>query len=174
MWRLSLPKPAGAACVAAVLSISDTVLAYRNVRLTVTGEVLSASAGAPTGHIRWDPVSDWHAVVMASAMLAGGVTLWWLLGALSGRAEQAGERTTAQRIRVLRLVVSVVWVAPYLVVVAVAVIGSGSFDPVWNDGLELVATRRSCQFGGAHRVIGPGNELRVGAAPELRSAVTLG
>ncbi len=138
-WRLSLLKAAGAACLAAVLSISDTVLAYRHVRLTVTGEILSSSAGAPTGHLRWDPVSDWHAVAMASAMLAGGVTLWWLLGALSGRAEQAGERATAQRLRVLRLVVPVVWVAPYLVVVAVAVIGSGSFDPVWNDGLELVA-----------------------------------
>jgi hypothetical protein len=138
-WRLSLLKPAGAACLAAVLSISDTVLAYRYVRLSVTGEIVSPSVSAELGHLRWDPVSDWRAVAMASAMLAGGVTLWWLLGGLSGRAEQAGETATAQRIRVLRLVVPVVWVAPYLVVVAVAVIGSGSFDPVWNDGLELVA-----------------------------------
>lgn len=144
-WRLALVGPAAAASVAAVLSLSDLLLGYRWIYVDPkTAEIVSSSVGAELDYpqlLRWNAVSDAHAVAMAAAVLAGGVALWWLLGDLHHRAEHAGETAAvaAKRLRVLQLVIPVVWVIPYVVAVAVAVTGSEHFDPVWNGAMEYVA-----------------------------------
>ena len=144
-WNLALVKPAAAAALAAVLSLSDLLLPYRWIYVDPrTGETVSSSIGADLDYPqlqRWNVVSDARAVAMAAAVLAGGVSLWWLLGDLQRRAEHAGGAATlaARRLRTFQLVVPLVCVAPYLVAVTIAVIGSEPFDPIWNGSLEYVA-----------------------------------
>jgi hypothetical protein len=144
-WRLALVGPAAVASIAAVLSLSDLLLPYRWIYVDPkTGEIVSSSVGAELDYpqlLRWNAVSDARAVAMAAAVLAGGVSLWWLLGDLQHRAEQAtgAAAVAAKRLRTLQLLVPVAWVAPYLVAVTVSVIGTEPFDPIWNGTMEYVA-----------------------------------
>ena len=91
-------------------------------------------------HLQFDPVSGWRLAAMALAMAAAGVTLWSLLRSLERRARARAQAGTARRLRVARWLVNSVWVLPYLVAVARAVVvDSGTFDPIWNGGTEYVA-----------------------------------
>lgn len=142
-WDLRLVRPALAAGIAAAASTVDVVMPYRYVRVDPeTGEVVSRPTGeqlAYPDHLLWDRVSSGRAVAMAAAIVIGGVALWSTLGGLSRRADRAAATTPARRLRVLGLVVPAVWVLPYVAVVATDVVRNGSFDPVWNDGRELIA-----------------------------------
>jgi len=142
-WRLALVKPAAAAGIAAIASLSDLLLPYRWIYVHPdTGGTVSRSVGEELDYPqaqRWDVISDGRAGTMVLAVLAGGLSLWWLLGDLGRRASEAGGVEAARRLRTLRLILPVVWVAPFVVAVAVAVADSEPFDPVWNGGAEYVA-----------------------------------
>ncbi len=68
------------------------------------------------------------------------MTLWLLLGALAARAAAWERAGTARQIRWLRWLTLGVWTGPSLVLLAVSASAEdGSFDPVWNGSLELLA-----------------------------------
>jgi hypothetical protein len=141
--KLQATKAAASACVAALASVTWAALPYRFVYLhPLTGEVVRNPEGHdldyPT-HLRWDRVSGARAAVMAAALVFGGLALWWLLGELAWRARRSRADGSARTLQALRVAVAAAWVAPFVLVVAVQVARDGTFDPVWNDGLELVA-----------------------------------
>jgi hypothetical protein len=123
---LSLLAPARWAVAAAVLSLSEFLLAYRSVAVDPgTGIELRSAAedSAVPRVVLWESVSDVRALVMAAAVAAGGMALVTLArwARLSGAAAAA------------------VWAVPYVVLALVAVGGSERFDPVWNGGREYLA-----------------------------------
>jgi hypothetical protein len=139
--RLALKVPAILACVAAALSVADVWLPHHYQRVDPnTGAILSEAHGARLHlpqHLVFDPVSGVQLALLVLAMIAGGVTSWLLLQALEDRARPTDPRR-ADHLRALRWLVAALWVLPYLLVAAVQASGDG-FDPVWNDGLALVA-----------------------------------
>jgi hypothetical protein len=138
--KLLLGTTLWAACLAAVLSVSDAVLPFHYDYLDpVTGERVDPRTGIELGypeHLAFDPASGFRLAVMALAVATAGVTLWLLLGGLAHMAQTAGEVRTANQLRGLRWLVLGLWAAPYLAVIATAVATDGSFDPVWNGELE--------------------------------------
>jgi hypothetical protein len=142
-WLLALAGPALAAAVAAAISTADLFMPYHYVYVDPeTGAVLSTEPReglANPDHLLWDRVSGGRAVAMAAAVVIGGLALWWTLGRLSRRADRAAASQPARRLRVLGVAVVLAWVVPYVTVVAMEVVRDGSYDPVWNDGRELVA-----------------------------------
>ena len=141
--ELGVASAVAAACVAAAAGVTWVALPYRYVYLDpFTGEVARNPQGRELDYptqLRWDRVSGARAAVMAAALVAGGLALWWLLGELAGRARRSGADRYARTLQVLRVALLAAWVAPFVAVVAVQVARDGTFDPVWNDGLELVA-----------------------------------
>jgi hypothetical protein len=136
-WRLSLTGPASAAGAAALLSLPEVSLPYRYVEVSV---LLPGGGFDTSEQLVFDDLTGWRLAAVAAATIAGGVALWLLLGALGARAATGERLGTATQIRWLRWLTLGVWVVPYLVVVAVSALGQdGSFDPVWNGGLEYLA-----------------------------------
>lgn len=141
--ELGVARAVAAACVAAAASVTWAALPYRYVHLDpCTGEVVRNPQGPELDYptqLRWERVSGAWAAVMAAALVAGGLALWWLLGELAGRARRSGADRSARTLQALRVALAAAWVAPFVAVVAAQVARDGTFDPVWNDGLELVA-----------------------------------
>src|SRR5215204_525964 len=141
--ELSLVVPARAAVAAAVASLGDVVLPYRWVRIDpLTGEVVDRPSEVSLDypeHLRWDGLSDQRALVLAAAVLLGGVAVWSLLDGLARRADRAGAAAARRRWRVLQVVVPAVWALPHLVIVLLGVLGSARYDPVWDGQLELLS-----------------------------------
>ncbi|MGH9110903.1 MAG: hypothetical protein ACRDZN_01160, partial [Acidimicrobiales bacterium] len=142
-WHLAMTGPALAAVATALLAVPEVSLPYRYVRVhPETGETIEPQPGVQLDVPRqlvFDDLSGWRVAMVGVATLAAAVTLWWLLGALSTRAGAWQRAVTARRLHLLRWLVLVAWLVPYLVVIAASVRRDGSFDPVWNDRLELVA-----------------------------------
>ncbi|MGH9228462.1 MAG: hypothetical protein ACRD07_06965 [Acidimicrobiales bacterium] len=151
-WRLSLSWPAIAAAATALLALPEVSLPYRFVMLDPeTGERITPRPGIDIAYpeqLVFDDLTGWRLAATAAATLAAGVTLWLLLGALATRAATWERAGTARQIRRLRWLSLGVWVGPYLVVLAVsASAGDGSFDPVWNGSLELLALAGTAVIG---------------------------
>lgn len=143
-WRLSLTRPAVAAAATALLVVPEVSLPYRFVMVDPeTGERVRPQPGVDLAfpkHLIFDDLRGWRLAMLAAATIAGGLTLWLLLGALAVRAAAWERADTARQIRWLRWLILGVWIGPHLgVLVASASTGDGSFDPVWNGGLEFVA-----------------------------------
>jgi hypothetical protein len=152
-WRLSLTMPAIAAAATALLVLPEVSLPHRFVMLDPeTGERSAPRAGVDLAypeHLVFDDVTGWRLAALAAAVIAGGATLWLLLGALAGRAAAWERAGTARQIRWLRWLTLGVWTGPFLVVLAVSASAEdGSFDPVWNGSLELLALAGIVVIGG--------------------------
>ena len=143
-WRLSLTIPAIAAAATALLVLPEVSLPHHFVMLNPeTGERITPRPGVDLAYpeqLIFDDLRGWRLAVLAAAVVAGGVTLWFLLGALATRAAAWERAGTARQIRWLRWLIVGVWTGPLLVVLAVSASAEdGSFDPVWNGSLELLA-----------------------------------
>jgi hypothetical protein len=142
-WHLAMTGPALAAVTTALLAVPEVSLPYRFVRVDPdTGETIEPRPGVGLDLPRqlvFDRLGGWRVAVVGLGTVAAGATLWLLLGALSTRAGAWLRSVTARRLQVLRWLALLAWVVPYLVVIVVSVLEDGSFDPVWNDRLELVA-----------------------------------
>jgi hypothetical protein len=143
-WRLSLTVPAIAAAATALLTLPEVSLPYRFVMLDPeTGERITPRPGVDLAypeHLVFDDLTGWRLAVLAAGLVAGGLTMWLLLGALATRAAAWERAGTARQICWLRWLALGVWTAPVLVVVAVSAASEdGSFDPVWNGSIELLA-----------------------------------
>jgi hypothetical protein len=143
-WRMSLKMPAIAAGATALLTVPEVSLPYRFVMIDPeTGERIEPRPGVDLGlpeHLIFDDLTGWRLAALAAATIAGGVTLWLLLGALATRAAAWERPGAARQIRWLRWLTLGVWVVPYLAVLAVSASAEdGSFDPIWNGSLELLA-----------------------------------
>jgi hypothetical protein len=141
-WRLSLTTPAIATAATALLAVPEVSLPYRFVMLNpATGERIKPQPGVDLAypqHLVFDDLRGWRLAALAAATIAGGVALWLLLGALAVRAAAWERAATARQLRWLRWLILGVWIGPHLVVLAVSA-EDGSFDPVWNGGLEFLA-----------------------------------
>jgi hypothetical protein len=143
-WRLSLTVPAIAATAAALLTLPEVSLPHRFVMLDPeTGERITPRPGIELGYPKqlvFDDLSGWRLAAMAASLVAGGLTMWLLLGALATRAAAWERAGTARQLRWLRWLTLAVWTAPALVVVVVSAVSEDrSFDPVWNGNIELLA-----------------------------------
>jgi hypothetical protein len=143
-WRLSLTVPAIAAAATAVLTLPEVSLPYQFVMLDPeTGERITPRPGVDLAypeHLVFDHLTGWRLAALAAGVVAGGLTMWLLLGALATRAAAWERSGTARQIRWLRWLALGVWTAPLLVVVAVSAASEDrSFDPVWNGSIELLA-----------------------------------
>jgi hypothetical protein len=142
-WHLAMTGPALAAVTTALLAVPEVSLPYRFVRVDPdTGETIEPRPGVGLDLPRqlvFDRLGGWRVAVVGLGTVAAGATLWLLLGALSTRAGAWLRSVTARRLQLLRWLALLAWVVPYLVVIVVSVLEDGSFDPVWNDRLELVA-----------------------------------
>ena len=142
-WHLAMTGPALAAVTTALLAVPEISLPYRFVRVDPdTGETIEPRPGVGLDLPRqlvFDRLGGWRVAVVGLGTVAAGATLWLLLGALSTRAGAWLRSVTARRLQLLRWLALLAWVVPYLVVIVVSVLEDGSFDPVWNDRLELVA-----------------------------------
>jgi hypothetical protein len=143
-WRLSLTLPAIAAAATALLVLPEVSLPHHFVMVDPdTGEPIRTRPGVELGfpeQLVFEDLRGWRLAALTAALIAGGVTLWLLLGALATRAAAWERADTARQIRWLRWLVLALWIGPTLVVVAVSTsAGDRSFDPVWNGSLELLA-----------------------------------
>jgi hypothetical protein len=142
-WRMSFTMPAIAAAATALLVLPEVSLPHHFVMLNpVTGERITPRPGVELGyaeHLVFDELRGWRLAALAAGLIAGGLTLWLLLGALAGRAAAWERAGTARQIRWLRWLTLGVWTGPFLVVLAVASAEDGSFDPMWSGSLELLA-----------------------------------
>jgi hypothetical protein len=143
-WRLSLTVPAIAAAATALLTLPEVSLPYHFVMLDPeTGERITPRPGVDLAypeHLVFDDLTGWRLAVLAAGLVAGGLTMWLLLGALATRAAAWERADTARQIRWLRWLALGVWTAPVLIVVAASAASEdGSFDPVWNGSIELLA-----------------------------------
>jgi hypothetical protein len=142
-WRLAMTGPALAAVATALLAAPEVSLPYRFVRVDPeTGATVEPRPGVGLDLPRqlvFDRLGGWRVAVVGVGTVAAGATLWLLLGSLSTRAGAWLRSVTARRLQLLRWLALLAWVVPYLVVIVVSVLEDGSFDPVWNDRLELVA-----------------------------------
>jgi hypothetical protein len=143
-WRSVLTVPAIAAAATALLTLPEVSLPHHFVMLDpVTGERITPPPGVDLAYpeqLVFDDLTGWRLAVLAAGLVAGGVTLWLLLGALATRAAAWERAATARQIRWLRWLTLVLWTGALLVVLVVsASAGDGSFDPVWNGSLELLA-----------------------------------
>jgi hypothetical protein len=139
---LSRTWPAVLAGVAAAASVVDVVAPHHYDALDpLTGEVVTPAGPGLAYHERlaFDRLQDGRLLLAVVAVAAGGAALVLLLGELARRARATGDTLSASRLRSLRAAVALVWALPYLVAAGVAWRDDGSFDPVWNGGLELVA-----------------------------------
>lgn len=139
----SLARGAAArwAVLAAALSLADVVLPYQLVAVDPSsGKVVSSAADSvslPT-QVRWDAISDPHALLMAAGVVSGGLAVATLLTGLAARASQAGRRDDAGLLRLATGAALVVWAVPFTTVMLVAVVGRDRYDPVWNGALEYL------------------------------------
>jgi hypothetical protein len=142
-WRLSLTAPAVAATATALLVLPEVSLPYRFVMVDPeTGERIKPQPGVDLAfpeHLVFDDLRGWRLGALAAGTIAAGVALWLLLGALAVRAAAWERHATATQIRWLRWLILGVWIGPHLAVLALASAEDGSFDPVWNGGLEFLA-----------------------------------
>jgi hypothetical protein len=80
--------------------------------------------------------------------------MWLLLRALATRAAAWERADAARQLRWLRWLTLGVWTTPVLVVVAVSAASEdGSFDPVWNGSIELLALAGTVVFGAVVAVL---------------------
>ena len=143
-WRLSLTVPAIAAAATAVLTLPEASLPHQFVMLDPqTGERITPRPGVDLGYPKqlvFDDLTGWRLAAMAASLVAGGLTMWLLLGALATRAAAWERAGTARQLRWLRWLTLGIWTAPVLVVVVVSAASEDrSFDPVWNGSIELLA-----------------------------------
>jgi hypothetical protein len=142
-WRLSLTVPAIAAAATALLTLPEASLPHQFVMFDPeTGERITPRPGVDLGYptqLVFDDLTGWRLAAMAASLVAGGLTIWLLLGALATRAAAWERAGTARQLRWLRWLTLGVWTAPLLVVLAVSASEDGSFDPVWNGSIELLA-----------------------------------
>jgi hypothetical protein len=143
-WRLSLTLPAMAAAATALLTLPEVSLPYQFVMLDPeTGETITPRPGVDLAYpeqLVFDDLRGWRLGVAAAALVAGGLAMWLLLGALATRAAAWERAVAARQIRWLRWLTLAVWTAPVLVVLAVSAASDDrSFDPIWNGSLELLA-----------------------------------
>jgi hypothetical protein len=143
-WRLSLTLPAIAAAATALLTLPEVSLPHHFVMLDpATGERITPRPGVDLAYpeqLVFDDVTGWRLAAMAAALVAGGLTMWLLLGALATRAAAWERAGTARQLRWLRWLALGVWTAPLLVVLTLSAASEdASFDPVWNGSIELLA-----------------------------------
>lgn len=143
-WRCALTVPAIAAAATALLTLPEVSLPYRFVMLDPrTGETVTPRPGVDLAYpeqLVFDDLTGWRLAVLAAAVVAGGIALWLLLGALAGRAAAWERQGTARQLGWLRWLTLVLWTGGLLgVLVVSASSGEASFDPVWNGSLELLA-----------------------------------
>jgi hypothetical protein len=143
-WRCALTAPAIAAAATALLTLPEVSLPYRFVTIDPrTGETVTPRPGVDLAYperLVFDDLTGWRLAVLAAAVVAGGIALWLLLGALAQRAAAWERVGAARQLRWLRWLTVVVWTGGLLVVLVVSASwGEASFDPVWNGSLELLA-----------------------------------
>jgi hypothetical protein len=143
-WRLSLTVPAIAAAATALVTLPEASLPHQFVMLDPeTGERITPRPGVDLGYPKqlvFDDLTGWRLAAMAASLVAGGLTMWLLLGALATRAAAWERAGTARQLRWLRWLTLGIWTAPVLVVVVVSAASEDrSFDPVWNGSIELLA-----------------------------------
>jgi hypothetical protein len=150
-WRLSLTLPAIAAATTTLLTLPEVSLPHRLVMLDPrTGVRITPRPGVVLGYPKqlvFDDLTGWRLAALTAALIAGGATMWLLLGALATRAAAWERASTARLLHWLRWLTLVVWTGPTLVVL-VAEAEDGSFDPVWNGSLELLALAGTLVLGG--------------------------
>jgi hypothetical protein len=155
-WRLSLTVPAIAAAATTLLTLPEASLPHRFVMLDPeTGEPITPRPGIVLGYPKqlvFDDLTGWRLAALVAALVAGGATMWLLLGALATRATAWDRAGTARQLHWLRWLTLGVWTGPSLVVVAVSA-EDGSFDPVWNGSLELLALAGTVVFGAVAAVL---------------------
>lgn len=132
-------RSAGAlAAGAAVLSLSEWSLPYHYVRFDlVSGTFLPADAPGTGGplHQRWDHVSQARGALIVAAMVVGALSVIVLVRTLARRARADGVLVAVRELRLVALL-SVLWTAPFLVLLGNAVVTGGRYDPVWDGGAE--------------------------------------
>lgn len=140
--RLALPLACRLAWLTAVLSLADVALPFRYVRINaITGRPMTGpAAGRPVSlRLEFPPVAGWRLAALTASVAAGGAALWVLLGRLGRRADYDHDERATTRLRLARGGVLGAWVGPYLATVAVAAARHhGSYDAVWNHGLEYL------------------------------------
>jgi hypothetical protein len=157
-WRLSFTGPTIAAAATGLLTLPEVSLPHRLVMLDPrTGERITPRPGVVLGYPKqlvFDHLTGWRLAALAAALITGGLTMWLLLGALATRAAAWERAGTARQLRWLRWLTLGVWTAPVLVVVAVSAASEdGSFDPVWNGSIELLALAGTVVFGAVVAVL---------------------
>jgi hypothetical protein len=141
-WSLRLRLPAVLGAVAAVASALDLVApAHREALDPLTGAVVPhpAPGTAYDEILVFDRLHDLRLLLAIAAMVAGGWAAAQLVAAMRDRARAAGDGASARALSLLRWLVPLVWVVPYVGVAVGQGIGGDGFDPVWNGNLELVA-----------------------------------
>jgi hypothetical protein len=157
-WRLSLTVPAIAAAATALLTLPEVSLPHHFVMVDPeTGERITPRPGVELAypeHLVFDDLTGWRLAALAAALVVGGLAMWLLLGALATRAEAWERAGTARQLRWLRWLTLGVWTAPILAVLAVSSASEdGSFDPVWNGSIELLALAGMAVLGGVAAVL---------------------
>jgi hypothetical protein len=142
-WRLGFSRAAAAAGATAIVCVAELSLPYRWIRVDArTGEPVAVAPGSDSDapqHLVFDDLTGWRLAVAALATVAAGVALWMLLGGLATRAAAWERPRVARQLAALRWLAIAAWVAPVGVVIASEAGGDGSYDPVWNGRLELLA-----------------------------------
>jgi hypothetical protein len=145
-WLLRARGAALLAVVAAPLSGSTVWLGYHMALIdSTTGEEIQ-SCGADAfcyREVRYDDLSTLRSVAVLGAVLAGGAALVWIIRILR---TEVGDPTKQLRLRqqlaILELAVAVVWVLPVAVFATRAVLSGDGYDPIWDEGLELLGYAR--------------------------------
>jgi hypothetical protein len=141
-WRLALRTPALLGMVAAVASAADAVAPHHFDALDpLTGKVVPDPAPGTRypERLAFDRLTDARLVLVVLAMVAGGLALWMVLDTLGRRAGAVRDAQSERQLRILRWLVALGWVVPFVVVAGVQGARDGGLDPVWNGSLEFVA-----------------------------------
>jgi hypothetical protein len=140
--QLARPVTVRVIGLAGVASCVEAVLPSHHARInTLTGEIIEGPVGSRLGTpqvLVFDRVSGLYLGLLALAVVLTGLASWMLLRDLSERAWMNGRRSTASQLGLLRGLVPGLWVLPSLIAMAVELIASGSYDPVWNDPLDYL------------------------------------
>jgi hypothetical protein len=72
-------------------------------------------------------------------LMLGGAAVLLLASGLRGKAETAGDRSSAGRLGLLLVLLAVGWLMPPLIAIAWAVASNdGAYDLIWNGSAEFV------------------------------------
>lgn len=142
-WSLALKSASLLALAAAALSLSDVWLNFRYVVFDpITLEVLPECPAGTNCPVRLEYylVDLARAVLIALTTVTGGVVVSLIAHRVAQiDVESARDRFIQRGARLIELLVPIVWVAPFVAVVAADSLADGKYQPFWDGGLAFVS-----------------------------------